>query len=391
MLAHAHAPEDHGGLGGGVGACHLANRLSRNAADWRHGLGAVALHVGLQRLELVHALTDEGLVDQALGDDDVQHRVEQGHVGVCMELQHPPGVAGNVGAPRVGQHQPGTPAHSVLDPRGAHRVVGRGVGADDEDEIGMLHVPHRVAHRAGAHAFEQRGHTGGMAQAGAVVHVVAAKAGAHQLLEQVGLFVAALGGAETRQRLLAVCVAQGEELARREVQCLVPAGLAEDFAPVQVAVQVVGVLGHAGLADQWLRQARRVVRVIEAEAALDAEASVIGRAGAAVHRDDFFITHFVGDLAADAAEGANRVHRAVHLLRAAQRLGHQRTGGAGLHTLTASHAAAGTHGVGQVEHHLRVRAAKRQADDVVALRFAAGALTAVALDAGVEVDRHRGM
>ena len=141
---------------------------------------------------------------------------------------------------------------------------------------------HRVADRARADAFEQRGHAGGMAQAGAVVHVVAAEAGAHQLLEQVGLFVAALGGAEAGQGFLAMGVAQGLELAGGEVQRLVPAGFAEDLAPVQVAVQVVGVLGHAGLADQRLGQARRVVRVVEAEAALDAQAAVVGRAVAAV-------------------------------------------------------------------------------------------------------------
>ena len=46
------------------------------------------------------------------------------------------------------------------------------------------------------------------------------------------------------------------------------------------------------------------------------------------------------------------------------------------------------HGVVQVEHHLGVRAAQCQADDVVDLRFAAGAHAAVALDAGVEVDGH---
>jgi hypothetical protein len=49
-------------LGRGVGARHLAQRLGRDAADRRHGLGAVALHVGGQRLEVVHALADEGLV-----------------------------------------------------------------------------------------------------------------------------------------------------------------------------------------------------------------------------------------------------------------------------------------------------------------------------------------
>ncbi len=109
---------------------------------------------------------------------------------------------------RVGQHDLRAALRSVLHPGRSHRVVGRGVGADHKDQLGMLHVVHRIAHRARAHAFEQRGHAGRMAQPRAVVHVVAAKAGAHQLLEQIGLFVAALGRAKARQRLGAVGVAQ---------------------------------------------------------------------------------------------------------------------------------------------------------------------------------------
>ena len=46
------------------------------------------------------------------------------------------------------------------------------------------------------------------------------------------------------------------------------------------------------------------------------------------------------------------------------------------------------HGVVEVEHDRAVRAAQRVADDVVDLLLAAGAHAAVALDAGVEVDRH---
>ena len=45
---------------------------------------------------------------------------------------------------------------------------------------------------------------------------------------------------------------------------------------------VVGVLGHARLADQGGRQAVRVVDVVEPEPALDAEPVVVGRAVAAL-------------------------------------------------------------------------------------------------------------
>ena len=76
--------------------------------------------------------------------------------------------------------------------------------------------------------FEQRGDARRVAQPRAMVDVVAAKAGAHQLLEQVGLFVAALGRAEAGERLRAVRVAQPCEAAAGELERLFPRRLAED-------------------------------------------------------------------------------------------------------------------------------------------------------------------
>ena len=66
-----------------------------------------------------------------------------------------------------------------------------------------------------------------------MIDVVAAEAGAHELLEEVGLFVAALGGAEAGQRLEAVRVAQALELAGGEVECFVPGCFAEHIAPAR--------------------------------------------------------------------------------------------------------------------------------------------------------------
>ncbi len=144
---------------------------------------------------------------------------------------------------------------------------------------------------------------------GAVVHVVAAKAGAHQLLEQVGLFVAALGRAKARQRLGAVRVAQAFERASGQVQRLVPGRFAEGIAPVGT----VGphLLGHTGFADQRHREAVGMVRVVKAKPALHAQAAVVGGAVAAFHADDLFIAHVVGDEAAHTAERADRIDFAV--------------------------------------------------------------------------------
>jgi len=192
------------------------------------------------RLELGHVvgpLAQEGLVAQPLGHHHMQHGVEQGHIGVGLEGQRAPGVATDVGHARVHQHDACAALGRVLHPGGSHRVVVGRVRSDDDDQLRMLDVAHRVAHGARAHALKQRRDAGRVAQAGAVVHVVAAKAGAHQLLEQVGLFVAALGRAETGQGLEAELLFECAQRLGGGIQRLFPARFAKDLAPVGVAIQ----------------------------------------------------------------------------------------------------------------------------------------------------------
>ena len=115
----------------------------------------------------------------------------------------------------------------VLDPRRRDRVIDDRIRADEEHDLGLQHVHHRVRHRAGADAFEQRGDARRVAEPRAVVDVVRAEAGAHQLLEQVRLLVAALRRAEAGERLRAVRVANPSQRAAGERERLVPARLAE--------------------------------------------------------------------------------------------------------------------------------------------------------------------
>ena len=157
--------------------------------------------------------------------------------------------------------------------------------------------------------------------------------------------------------------------------------------------RIVHDLGHAFLADHRLHQAVRVDDVVEAEAALDAQPVLVGRAVAAGDVADLLVLDVVGDLAADAAIGADALDPAVDLGMADatfvdDRGGHQRAGRAGLDALAAGDAGAGTHRVVHVEHDLGVRVAKRHADHVVDLDLAAGAHAEIALDAGIEMDRH---
>ena len=70
---------------------------------------------------------------------------------------------------------------------------------------------------------------------------------------------------------------------------------------------------------------------------------------------------------------------------------HQSAGRAGLHALAAGDAGARPHRVVHVEHDLRADVAVRHADHVVDLDLAAGAHAEIAVDAGVQVHRHRGV
>ena len=119
-----------------------------------------------------------------------------------------------------------------------------------------------------------------------MIDVVRAEAGAHQLLEEVRLFVGAFGGAETGERPLAVGIADLTKSLGRDVERFFPGGLAEDVLPVVGIDDEVLVLRHARLADQRLGQAMLVLNVVEAVAALDAQAARVRRAVLALHEED---------------------------------------------------------------------------------------------------------
>ncbi len=108
---------------------------------------------------------------------------------------------------RIHHEQLGALLGRVLDEGRRDRMVHGRVGADHPDDLGIHRRRERRRHRARAQAFEQRRNRGGVAEPRAVIDIVGAEAGAHQLLEQIGLFVRALGRAEAGQRLQALLVA----------------------------------------------------------------------------------------------------------------------------------------------------------------------------------------
>ena len=68
-----------------------------------------------------------------------------------------------------------------------------------------------------------------------MVDIVAAEAGAYQLLEQVGLLIAALGRTEAGQRIVAMPVLEPLELAGSQGKRLFPGRFAEYFVqPIRI-------------------------------------------------------------------------------------------------------------------------------------------------------------
>jgi len=149
--------------------------------------------------------------------------------------------------------------------------------------------------------------------------------------------------------------------------------------------------------DQGPGQPVRVVDVVEAEAALDAKPPLVRRAVDALDVFHLAVLDLQADLAADAAERADRFHLGVEIAAVANLIGiehgcrHQRAGRAGLHAFAAGDAGRLPHRIGHVEDREGVMPPARHADHVIDLHLAAGAHAKPALDAGIQIDPHRDM
>ncbi len=149
-------------------------------------------------------------------------------------------------------------------------------------------------------------------------------------------------------------------------------------------------LGASARRISGMRQALRVVRVVEAVAALDAQPLVVGRAVAAVDVEDLVVLDVVGELAADAAVRADATATCLSgTASATSRAGISApVGQACTHSPQATQVESPI-GSSMSNTIFACVAAEGQADDVVDLLVAAGAHAARALDAGVEVDGDR--
>ena len=176
-----------------------------------------------------------------------------------------------------------------------------------------------------------------MAQARAVVHVIRSEPGAYQLLEQIGLLIAALGRAKSSQGFRPKTHLQITEPASRYRQRFLPSGLPKYIGPIAGLPRWVNGFGYPRFAYQRTRQTLWIVCVVKSKATFHAQAAMVGRAIATIHTHNVVVFDVVGQQAAHATKRANRVHFVIHLLTTHLRFRHQCPGRTRLHALAAGH------------------------------------------------------
>src|SRR6516162_9846719 len=103
-----------------------------------------------------------------------------------------------------------------------------------------------------------------------MIDVVGAKAGTHQLLEEICLLVRALGGAEPGERARTMSVADMLQSGGGALQRLFPGGQTEMGPWIAGIDGIVDVLSHAVPADHRLGEPLWIVDVVEPEPAFHA-------------------------------------------------------------------------------------------------------------------------
>ena len=230
-------------------------------------VGPVGGDAGPDLVEAGGAGGDVRLVDQALGDRDVQQAVGQREVGAGQRLQVQRRVAGGGRAPGVDDDVLGAaPAALVEVLHGRRHGVGR-VAADQDDDVGGGDVAQRERHAA-VEAERPVGRAGGRghAEPAVVVDGAGAQRDPGELAELVGLLVGQRAAAEAADGVAAVRRLGAPDRRDDQVEGVVPGGLDQRAGPVA---------RHR--ADQRPEQPLGVVEQLRRRPALRAQAAAVGR------------------------------------------------------------------------------------------------------------------
>src|SRR5207248_1076135 len=156
-----------------------------------------------------------------------ENAVEHRDVGAWLELQHVRGVALERLPARIHDDELRAAFGRLLEEGGGDRMVLGRIGADDDDDVGILALVEGGRDGPRADRLEQSRDRGRVAEPRAVVDIVGPEAGTHQFLEEIRLLIRGLRRAEASERLRAVAVADSFEPGGGAVERLLPRGGAE--------------------------------------------------------------------------------------------------------------------------------------------------------------------
>jgi len=259
VLRDAHAVDDGGVFGLGVRLGHLADDVLADPGLPGRLVEGPGLEERPEGLEVLRPLLDEVGPVKSPVDDVAHHARQQRDVRARVDLQEPPGVLCHGRFPRVDDVHLRPPVEGLVDLAHEDGVALGGVGADEEDAVRAGQVRDGIRHGAAAEGLEHAHRGGGVAEPGAVVHVVGPEGRPDELLEEVVLLVGALGRREAAHAVGAVCRCGVSQLLRREGDGLVPGDLDEGVA----------------LSQERRRQTLGVMDELVGEPALDAQRSPV--------------------------------------------------------------------------------------------------------------------
>jgi hypothetical protein len=180
----------------------------------------------LHRLKIFGAFGDIGGIVQVFRQDDVHHAVDHRDIGAGILAQPQSGMTHQVLAAGIDDDQVLIfQASRSFDVGPDDRMVFGGVRADDQNTIRVLQLADGVGHGPGAVGSRQAGYGGGMAEAGAVIHVAGADDRAHHLLHQVVFFVGHPGRSQAAYLFRAVFPLDFREPEGHQIQGLIPGSL----------------------------------------------------------------------------------------------------------------------------------------------------------------------
>ena len=201
-----------------------------------------------QRRETAGMRFDIWRIDQAFGDQHVEHAVEQRDVGPRYDRQMEIGDFGALRAARVGnddfQVRIGRPC--ILDVAEDDRMRHRRVGAGNEDDLGLPDVLVAAWRRIGTQRLLVAGDGGGHAEPRIGIDVVGADQPLGQLVEDIVVLRHQLAGDVEGDRVRTVGADRLGETSGRLVERLVPVEPLATAAPGAAPLRVLQTIGEFG-------------------------------------------------------------------------------------------------------------------------------------------------